>query len=139
MMASSRPSIGVAALAFFFVFGAAMATLSCIALLFPGHTIDQLWRLNPEAHAAFRAMGGWAIALMVVLAVLCASSAVGLWTRTRWGHRLALLVLGLNLLGDTGNALIRGDLRALVGLPIGGLFIAYLLSRPVRSQFSGPY
>jgi hypothetical protein len=43
--------------------------------------------------------------------------------------------VAVNLVGDTTNALVRGDLRTLVGLPIGGALIAYLLSAGVRSEF----
>lgn len=134
---AQRPSIGVAAMAVFFAFGTSMAALSCLALLFPSDTADRVWRLNPQAHAAFLAMGPWAIALLAVLAVMCAVTAVGLWIGTRWGLRLAVLVLGVNLIGDVGNALIRHDYRTLIGLPIASLFIAYLLSRRVRNQFAG--
>jgi hypothetical protein len=41
----------------------------------------------------------------------------------------------VNLIGDAGNAAVRGDLRTLIGLPIGGALIAYLLSPRVRRQF----
>lgn len=135
--AAQRPSIGLAAMAMFFVFGTSMAALSCLALLFPSDTVDRIWRLNPQAHAAFLAMGPWAIALLALLALMCALTSVGLWKRARWGLHLAVLILGLNVIGDAGNAIVRGDLRTLIGLPIGGVFIAYLLSRRVRDQFAG--
>lgn len=134
-METRRPSKGLIALSGFFAFGAVMATVTCIALLFPGRKLEPLWRLNSQAHVAFLRMGAWAIALMFVVAAACALSAVGLWMRARWGHRLALAVLAVNVLGDTTNALIRGDLRTLIGLPIGGALIAYLLSASVRRQF----
>ena len=60
------------------------------------------------------------------------------WTRRRWGHRLALTVLGINLMGDALNAALRGDARTLIGLPIGGAMIAYLLSHRVRQWFASP-
>ena len=66
----------------------------------------------------------------------CASCAYGLSVRARWGWRLALGILAVNLAGDTLTALILGDLRTLIGLPIGGALIAYLLSRRIRDLFS---
>jgi hypothetical protein len=39
-------------------------------------------------------------------------------------------VLTVNLVGDSLNALLRHDLRTLIGLPVGGLLILYLLKRP---------
>jgi uncharacterized membrane protein (DUF2068 family) len=80
-------------------------------------------------------LGTWAIVLMVLVAAACAGTAVGLWTRQRWGHRLAVVGLSINLLGDTLNALVRGDWRTLIGLPIGGAILVYLLSYRVREWF----
>jgi hypothetical protein len=40
------------------------------------------------------------------------------------------------LLGDALNALVRADWRTLIGLPIGGAMLAYLLSKRVRNRFS---
>jgi len=50
-------------------------------------------------------------------------------TRARWGVSLALGILAVNLVGDLLNAFLRHDLRTLIGLPIGGAMIAYLLMR----------
>jgi hypothetical protein len=60
-------------------------------------------------------IGPWAIALMLAIAAACSLSALGLWIRAA-GHRMALAVLTVNLLGDTTRALIGGDLRTLIGL-----------------------
>ena len=134
-MEGHRPSVGLVALGLFFALGAGVASTSCLALLYPGGILEQLWVLNPPAHAAFVAMGPWAIVLMAVVATACAFCAVGLWSRASWGRHLALLLLVINLVGDVSNAVIRGDLRTLIGLPIAGLLIAYLLSRRARLQF----
>jgi hypothetical protein len=96
-----------------------------------------MWQLNPRAHSDFQSMGGWAIGLMLLVGAACALAARGLWRRTRWGYILALAVLSINLLGDLLNALVLGDLRTLVGLPIGGGMLAYLLSDRVSSTVVG--
>lgn len=83
-------------------------------------------------------MGRWALALMVAVAVACGLAAVGVWTRARWGHRLAVALLAVNLLGDIANVIIRGDLRILVGIPIASGLLAYLLSSGVRGEFDPP-
>lgn len=132
---SRAPSAGLAALAGFFLFGAVMSGAAGIALLFPGSILEPLWRLNPQGRSALIALGPWAVVLMLVVCVACALSARGLWIRAPWGRRLAVSVLALNLVGDGANALLRGDLRTLVGLPIGAMLIAYLLSAHVRDQF----
>jgi hypothetical protein len=98
----------------------------------PREPLESIWRLNPQAHTSFLAMGSWAIALMGVVAVACGSAAVGLWRRTRWGHRLALTLLVIDVLGNIGSTVIRGDLRTLVGVPIAVALIVYLLLPSVR-------
>ena len=118
-----------------------MGSLICVAvvcaLLTPGSFLQQMWRLKPEARIAFEKMGVWAIVLMGIVGSACAFSAVGLATRREWGRRLALGVLGVNLAGDVVNAAVSQDPRTLIGLPIGGAMIAYLLSRRVRGVFAG--
>ena len=129
------PQLGLLALSAFFGLGAVIALLTTIALSAPGSALEPMWRLNPHAHVVFQAMGSWAITLMSVVTGACALSAVGLWIRARWGHRLAVALLTVNLLGDATNVVVRGDLRLLIGLPIAAALIAYLLSAAVRAQF----
>jgi hypothetical protein len=64
------------------------------------------------------------------VSVACAAAAIGLWKGWPSGRRLAVALLVVNLIGDVLNALVRGDLRALVGLPLGGAMLWYLLGRP---------
>src|SRR5947199_3676450 len=70
-MKSATP-IGMKLLARFFAFGACMCALTIWLLLFPGGALDSLWRLNPEAHAAFQRIGGLLSLLMVSVSVACA-------------------------------------------------------------------
>lgn len=130
-----RP-VGLTALTVFFAAGTIPSTASAIALAVPGAWSDAMWRLKPEAPGQFASMGPWAVPLMVVVAMACAGAAVGLWKRRRWGHRLAIGLLSINLLGDTANAVVRHDWRTLIGLPIGGAMLAYLLSHRIRTIFA---
>ena len=59
-----------------------------------------------------------------------------MWTRrnwigqkAEWGRRLAIGILTVNLVGDTLNAILRRDPITLIGLPIGGLMIWYLIRK----------
>jgi hypothetical protein len=133
-LSSQRRPFGLTALSGFFVFGAAMSGLTCFLLLFPGTGLDRVWRLNPQAQEGLRGMGGWAVLLMAAVCVACALAARGLWLRAGWGRRLALGILTVNLIGDLAGALVRDDPRTLIGLPVGGALIAYLLSARVRKQ-----
>jgi hypothetical protein len=124
-MKSATP-IGMKLLALFFAFGACMCALTIWLLLFPGGALDSLWRLNPEAHAAFQRIGGLLILLMVIVGVACALAAIGLARNAKWGRWLGILILAANLVGDLTNAFVRHDLRTLIGVPIAGAMIFYL-------------
>ena len=73
-------------------------------------------------------MGRWSVLLMVSICVLCGATALGLWRSRRWAYWTAISLLIINFLGDTINAFLH-DRRALIGLPIAALMIAYLASR----------
>ena len=103
-----------------------MCILTIALLLFPGTALDELWRLNPDAHAAFRAIGGWSIAIMLLVGTACLIAAIGLWRGTLWGTRVAILILVVNMVGDLSNALLNYDFRTLIGLPIAAAMIVYL-------------
>ena len=132
---SGRP-LGVTALAIFFGVGTIPSTATALALILPGPWSEAMWRLKPGAQQDFTQLGALAIPVMIVVAMACAAAAVGLWSRRRWGHRVAIAVLSVNLVGDLLNALVRGDRRTLIGLPIGGAMLVYLLTRRIREWFA---
>jgi len=131
-------SRGVTLLAVFFVFGALMASLAFLALLFPDGILESMWRLNPPARVGLLQLGRWGVLLMLVVAMVCALAAIGLARRARWGHRLAVAAIAINLLGDLFNAIVLGDLRTLIGIPIGGAVIWYLMLPRTRAEFQSP-
>ena len=98
----------------------------------PGPWSDVLWRLKPNAPDDFARLGAAAGPLMLLVALACAAAAIGLWTQRRWGRRLAVAILVVNLVGDTLNAVLRDDWRTLLGLPIGGVILLYLLRPEIR-------
>ena len=135
MDAPSRP-LGITLLSLFFAFGAVMSGLTFFLLCFPGSRLDISWRLNPRAHESLSSLEWPALLLMSATSLACATAAVGLWRCARWGLWIALAILLLNLLGDSANAIFTGDLRPLIGLPIGGSMLFYLIWR--RKLFSRP-
>ena len=130
-----RRPVGLTLLTAFFGFGALMAFLSFLGLLLPGSFLEPMWRANAQAHVALTELGSWGVLLMLLVAIACALAAFGLWSRAQWGHRLAVSILAVNLLADFLNAVTRGDLRTLVGVPIGGAMIFYLIRSRTRAQF----
>jgi len=124
-----RLPAGIVLLVIFLAIGAVICVLVVLALSFPGGILEPIWRLRPEARTEFGEFGKWSIALMATVGAACGLSAFGLARRAEWGRRLAIGVLTVNLIGDMFNAVFRHDLRTLIGLPIGGLMIWYLISR----------
>src|SRR6266446_9023774 len=123
-------------LAGFFALGTAMCTLTIVLLISPGSPLDSLWTLNPDARVAFQSLGKGAIWLMLVVGAGCVFAAIGLWRRSLWGIRTALVILSLDLFGELLNAVLRHDYRALIGLPVGGAMILYLARYKTASSSS---
>lgn len=114
---SETHPLGITALSIFFLFGTAASFVSFVSLLFPGSFLEPMWRLNPRAREGFASMGAWEIVLMFAVCIACASAAAGLWRGARWGYRVAMVILCINLLGDIANVLLGTEPRAAVGIP----------------------
>lgn len=94
-----------------------------------------MWRLNPRAHEALAGMGTWAPLLLGTVCLACAASAYGFFHGKRWGYRLGIGLLLVNLTGDLVNAALGIEPRAVIGVPIVALLLWYLSSSRVRSFF----
>jgi hypothetical protein len=121
-------SVGRILLVIFFAAGALISLVVMLALVFPGTDLESVWRLKPEAQTQFQTIGrGGSAALMAIVATGCGFAAVGLARNSEWGRRLAIGILTINLIGDSLNALFMRDAKTLIGLPIGGLMILFLV------------
>lgn len=116
-------------LVIFFAAGAVICLVTMLSLAFPGGFLEPIWQLKPQARVEFQQIGNWSVALMGVVGVACGLAAVGLARHAEWGRRLAIGILIVNLVGDTLNAILRHDPITLIGLPIGGLMIWYLVRK----------
>jgi uncharacterized membrane protein (DUF2068 family) len=103
---------------------------------FPGTSLDSAWRLNPDAYLAFQSLGKAAVLLMFVVGTACVFAAIGMWQGSHWGMRLAIVILSVNILGDLFNVFARHDPRTLIGLPIGGVMIIYLIRNRKKPAIS---
>ena len=131
-----RP-IGITALGCFFVFGTLASGLATLLLIFPGGPLEPAWRINPRGHEGFVRMGPWVFVLLVPVCLACAATAFGLFRGARWGYRLGIVLLVINLLGDIVNFGLGIEPRAIVGVPVVALLLWYLRSSTVRAFFSG--
>jgi hypothetical protein len=121
-------SVGRILLVIFFAAGALISVVVMLALVFPGPDLESVWRLKPAARTQFQTIGrGASAALMTIVATGCGFAAVGLARNREWGRRLAIGILIINLIGDLLNALFMHDAKTLIGLPIGGLMILFLV------------
>jgi uncharacterized membrane protein (UPF0136 family) len=111
--------------------------LVMLAVAYPGGPLEILWRFKPEARDDFQEFGTFAIGLMAAVGAACGLSAFGLARGAEWGRRLAICVLTVNLVGDAFNAVFRQDPLTLIGLPIGGLMIWYLVKRKPQPESTG--
>lgn len=125
-------------LVIFFSAGALICLVTMLALAFPGGSLEPVWRLKPEARVEFQKIGSASVLLLAVVGAACGLAAVGLARNAEWGRRLAIGVLTVNLAGDSLNALLRHDPRTLIGLPIGGIMILYLLKKRRSPINPGP-
>jgi len=133
---SQKRPFGIAALSMFFLLGSLISLTAAVSLLLPGSFLQPIWRLNPRGHEGPLRIGFWAMVLLFAASMSCGTAAVGLWRRARWGHILAIVLIGITLLSDLGNSVLRTAPRAIVGVPIALAILLYLMSRRVRNYFA---
>ena len=134
-ISKARPP-GVIALLMLFVIGTCASFISAVSLTFPGSFLEPIWDLNPHARAGFSRVGSWAIVLMICVCIACLFTVVGLWRRRSWGYWLAVVMLVVNLCGDVVNVISGIEPRAIIGIPIVGMILAYLLRKRTRYHFN---
>ena len=135
-MDQKRRPLGIILLVLFFAAGAVVCSLVMLALAFPGSFLEIIWKLRPAVRDDFQELGTWSVALMAAVGAACGLAAFGLWRGAEWGRRVAIGVLTVNFVGDMFNAAFHGDMRTLIGLPICGLMIWYLVKLKPQPESS---
>ena len=126
---------GVTLICAFCVVATFICATTALALARPGGALEAWWRLKPQARADFRALGGWAIALMVVVGSVTIVLAIGMWRRRPWARWLGVVGFAINGAGDLVTALTR-ERAAAIGVVVAGLAATYLGAHPaVRRYF----
>ena len=134
-MDAVKPS-GFAAVGIFLFFGATMASLAAITLLWRGTSLDRIWRLNPGAYRQLAPLGRSVGGLFLLLGLALAAAGSGWFRRRLWGWRLAIAIVAIQIVGDIINC-IRGDwLRGGIGVVIAGALLLFLLRSTVRKAFA---
>ena len=127
---------GFAAIGVFLFFGAAMASLAAITLLWRGTSLDRIWSLNPKAYEQLAPLGRSVGILFLLLGLALAAAGIG-WFRGRfWGWRFAVAIIATQVVGDVINC-IRGDwLHGGIGVVIAGALLLFLLRPTVKNAFA---
>jgi uncharacterized membrane protein (DUF2068 family) len=73
---------------------------------------------------------------MIAVCIACIFTTIGLWVGRRWGYWLTVVMLVVNLCGDVVNVITGTELRAIIGIPIVGVILAYLLRKRTRYHFN---
>jgi len=74
--------------------------------------------------------------LFLLLGAALATAGLGWFRRRLWGWRLAVVIIGIQVLGDFVNC-VRGDwLRGGTGVIIAGALLLFLLQPRIRAMFT---
>ena len=115
-----------------------MSGTTAVLLATPGGPLDSIWQLRPAAREELAPLGAWGVLLMGTVSLACLGAAYGLWAGRRAGYHLATAVLVTNLIGDLLNAFVRRDPRTLIGIPIAGVLLWYLVQHRPLPQARRP-
>jgi hypothetical protein len=127
---------GFTAIGIFLFFGAVMASLAAITLLWRGTALDRVWALNPIAYKQLAPLGRAVGVLFLLLGAALTTAGIGWFRRRLWGWRLAVVIIATQVLGDVVNC-VRGDwLRGGAGIVIAGALLLSLLQPRIRATFA---
>jgi hypothetical protein len=127
---------GFAAVGIFLFFGATLASLAAITLLWRGTSLDRIWSLNPTAYRQLAPLGRSVGVLFLSLGLALAAAGIGWFRRRLWGWRLAVAIIATQIVGDVINC-IRGDwLHGAIGVVIAGALLLFLLRPTVKKTFA---
>jgi len=107
-----------------------MVFLARTTLLHPGTALDRIGVLDRRAHFQLVPLGPRVGLALLLLAMTLAVAGAGWFQRKRWGWRLAVSIIWIQVLGDLLN-FVRGDyLRGIAGIGIAGALLVYLCRPP---------
>ena len=134
--AVGRKARGFNAIGIFLFFGAVVAGLAAITLLWQGTPLDRLWVLNQMAYNRLVPMGRTVGILFLLLGAALTAAGVGWFRRRLWAWRLAVVIIATQVVGDLVNC-VRGDLlRGGTGVIIAGALLLFLLRPKIRDSFA---
>jgi hypothetical protein len=135
MAATTNLPRGFKAVGVFLFFGATMAALAGMALLWRDTFLARIWELNVSAYNQLAPLGAPVGIAFLLLSAALAVAGTGWFLRRRWGWLLTVAIIATQVLGNLVNA-IRGDLlKAGAGFLIAAALLIYLLRPRVKATF----
>jgi hypothetical protein len=126
---------GIVAVGVFLFFGAAMAWLAGISLVWRGTLLDRMWRLNPRAYVELTGYATLAGIGFLLLGCALAAAGIGWFRRRAWGWWLAVAIIGTQVAGNVVNIAMGRAAEGAFGLVIAGALLLYVLRARVREVF----
>jgi len=120
----------------FLFFGATMASIAGVTLIWRGTILDRMWALNAPAYRQLAPFGRTVGIPLLLLGATMAVAGTAWFKRRLWGWRLAVAIIATQVLGDLVNAFMGDLVRGGVGFVIAGALLAYLLRPEVRGTFA---
>lgn len=133
-MREKSPGATTAIGAFLF-FGAVMASLAGITLIWRGTFLDHMWVLNASAYKQLAPLGEAVGVLFLVLSGALVAAGVGWFRRQLWGWRLAAVIIATQVLGDVIGIFMGHFVKGAVGVAIASTLLIYLFRPEVRVAF----
>ena len=113
-----------------------MAALAGTTLAWPGTTLDRIWLWNPRAHLQLVQLGPKVGFVFLLLALALGTAAIGWSQKKRWGWRLAVCIIGIQVLGDVVNLVRKDFIRGVPGVVIAGALLIYLCRSTIKQLFN---
>jgi predicted signal transduction protein with EAL and GGDEF domain len=113
-----------------------MASLAGTTLLWPGTRLDGMWALNASAFKQLVPFGRAIGVPFLVLGLALFAAGVGWFGQRRWGWKLAVAIIAIQIADDLASMLSGNIIRGAAGVSIAGTLFFYMTSSPVRAVFA---
>jgi hypothetical protein len=123
------------AIGVFLFFGAVMASLAGITLIWRGTFLDHMWVLNASAYRQLVPFGKIVGVPFLLLSAALVAAGVGWFGRQLWGWRLAVMIIATQVLGDLISIFMGHFVKGTVGVAIASALLIYLFRPEVRVAF----
>ena len=131
----ARKSLGVELIAIFFAVATCVLVGVGIALIWPGSTLEVIWRFYPARRSLLMPYHLWLGPAFLTLAIIMVSASIGCFRHRVWGWWLAVAIFLVNGLSDAGQIFLGHFLEGGIGVVVAGTILLYLSRPHTRASF----